>query len=151
MTGLKPRNAVRLDRTVGRPVYFVHRWLYRLTGGRIGRNSAQGPILLLTTTGRRSGRLRTKALLYMPDGDDFVVVASNGGRPEAPAWWLNLKARPEAEVQVGSRRVSVTAELIGAEEKARLWPRLTEFYEGWGHYQTLTDRELPVVVLRPRA
>ena len=141
---------MRLDRTIGRFVYPLHRQLYRLTGGRIGHRTPQGPVLLLTTTGRKSGQLRTTPLLYLADGDDYVVVASNGGRPNTPAWWHNLRARPEAEVQVGPRRVPVVAELAGPDERARLWPRLTEFYEGWAHYQTLTDREIPVVVLRPR-
>ena len=147
---MDPRNAVRLDRTIGRFVYPLHRWLYRTTGGRIGHRTRQGPVLLLTTVGRKSGQPRTTPLLYMADGDDVVVVASNGGRPQTPAWWHNLRAQPEAEVQVGPRRMSVAAELAGPEERARLWPRLTGFYGGWAHYQTLTDREIPVVVLRPR-
>lgn len=144
---MKPENAVRLDRTIGAYVYPLHKWLYRVTGGRIGRSSAQGPILLLTTTGRKSGEPRTNPLLYMPDGDRFIVVASNGGRPNTPAWFLNLTAAPEAEVQVGRRKVRVRAELLRGADKAAMWERVTAFYRGWAHYQTLTDRDIPVVVL----
>src|SRR5438034_1014549 len=90
-SGASVAAAVRLDRTVGRFIYPVHRMLYRLTGGRVGQKSAQGPMLLLTTTGRKSGQPRTQPLLYMPDGDNYVVVASNGGRDQPPAWWLNLR------------------------------------------------------------
>ena len=146
---MKPETAVRLDRTVGRFVYPVHRTLYRLTGGRIGQKSAQGPILLLTTTGRKSGQARTHPLLYMPDGDNYVVVASNGGRDQPPAWWLNLRAQPRAEIQVGRDRIPVQADVLGPAEKEEIWPRVTAFYQGWGHYQMLTNRDIPVVVLRP--
>lgn len=146
---MTPQTAVRIDRTVGRLIYRVHRWLYRLTGGAIGHRTPQGTILLLTTTGRRTGTRRTIPLLYMPDGDRFVVVGSNGGRPQPPAWLLNLQATPEAEVQVASRRLRVTAELLQGEARAALWSRLTAYYDGWAHYETLTDRPIFAVVLRP--
>ena len=147
---MKAKNAVRLDRTIGRQVYAIHRWLYRATGGRIGQKSAQGPMLLLTTTGRKSGQPRTNPLLYMPDGENCVVVGSNGGRPEMPQWVLNLKADPNCSVQVGRHTYPAIADVLQGDAKAGLWPRLTDFYEGWAHYTTITDRELPVVVLRPR-
>ena len=86
----------------------------------------------------------------MPDGDNYVVVASNGGRDTPPAWWLNLRADPRAEIQVGRERIPVQGDLLGPAQKQEIWPRVTSFYEGWGHYQTLTDRDIPVVVLRPR-
>jgi deazaflavin-dependent oxidoreductase (nitroreductase family) len=146
---VEPERAVRLDRSVGRQVYALHRWIYKATGGLVGHRSGTGPILLLTTKGRRTGRDRTKALLYMQDGDDYVVVASNGGREEPPAWYLNLGANPAARVQVGRRTFDATAHVCDAGEKERLWPRLTALYKGWSYYQTLTDRELPVVALRP--
>ncbi|HLG92392.1 MAG TPA: nitroreductase family deazaflavin-dependent oxidoreductase [Acidimicrobiales bacterium] len=147
---MDPQWAVRLDRTVGRPVYRLHRLAYQLTGGRIGHRSPAGPILLLTTTGRRSGAPRTTPLLYMPLDGAWVVVASNGGRPSPPAWLLNLQADPRASVQVGRQRWPVEAEVLTGEERERLWPRLCAFYPGWAHYQTLTDRPIPAVVLRPR-
>lgn len=145
---MKPKNAVRFDRTLGRLFYKVHRWIYEATDGRIGANSPQGPMLLLSTIGRRSRQLRTTPLMYMRDGDDFVVVGSNGGRPQPPAWFLNLQADPKATVRVGRCKLGVVADIAGSDETAELWPRLREFYDGWSYYQTLTDRELPVVRLR---
>ena len=146
---MKPKRAVALDRIAGRPIYRFHRWIYRLTGGRVGASSGPGPILLLTTTGRKSGQARTTPLLYMPNGDDFVVVASNGGRTEAPAWLLNLKTDPACTVQVRRNTFPATAELLEGEAKDPLWPALTSFYAGWAHYQTLTDRQIPAVILHP--
>ena len=146
---MKPATAVRIDRTVGRFVYRLHHFLYGLTGGRIGSRSPQGPMLLLTTTGRKSGQARTTPLLFMPDGAGWVVVASNGGRPAPPAWLLNLEADPTCTVQVKRDRTPARAEILRGDDKSELWARLAAFYPGWAHYQTLTDRELPVVVLHP--
>ncbi|HVM41506.1 MAG TPA: nitroreductase family deazaflavin-dependent oxidoreductase [Acidimicrobiia bacterium] len=146
---MKPKNAVRLDRTVGRAVYRLHLWMYRKTDGRIGRDTAQGPVILLTYTGRKSGKEYTTPLLSVPDGDGWIVVASNGGRPNHPAWYLNVKDLPDVEVQDGRRKVKAKAVVADAERRAELWPHLFEAYEGWAHYQTLTDREIPVVELRP--
>jgi deazaflavin-dependent oxidoreductase (nitroreductase family) len=125
--------------------------MYEATDGRIGAKSSQGPILLLSTVGRRSGQPRTTPLLYLRDGDDFVVVGSNGGRPEPPAWFLNLQADPKVTVRDGRRTLSVVAETVSAEERGELWSRLHEFYPGWSHYQTLTARPLPVIRLRPHS
>jgi deazaflavin-dependent oxidoreductase (nitroreductase family) len=130
--------------------YKVHRWMYEASDGRVGARSSQGPILLLSTVGRRSGQPRTTPLLFMRDGEDFVVVGSNGGRPQTPAWFLNLEADPKATVRDGRRTLSVVAETVSAEERGQLWSRLHEFYPGWSHYQTLTDRHLPVIKLRPQ-
>lgn len=147
---MKPKNSVRLDRWVGRwLVYPLHRTVYRLTRGRVGKRTAQGPVILLTHTGRKSGKRYTTPLLSMPDGDGWVVVASNGGRPEHPAWFHNVKANPDVEVQDGRRTITAVATVASPERRAELWPRLHEQYEGWAHYQTLTDREIPVVELRP--
>jgi deazaflavin-dependent oxidoreductase (nitroreductase family) len=147
---VKPKNAVRFDRTLGPLFYKVHRWMYEASDGRVGARSSQGPILLLHTVGRRSGQPRTTPLLYMRDGEDFVVVGSNGGRPEPPAWFLNLEADPKATVRDGRRTLSVVAETVGPDDRGALWSRLHEFYPGWSHYQTLTDRHLPAIRLRPQ-
>lgn len=147
---MDPRNAVRFDRTIGRAFYRAHRWLYRLTGGAIGHRTPEGPMLVLTTTGRRSGKPRASVLLYMPDGDDFIVVGSNGGRPQAPAWLLNVRAEPEVEVQVGRRRFAARAEVLDGADREDIWPRLKAHYRGWDHYQTLTDRTIHPVRLVPR-
>jgi F420H(2)-dependent quinone reductase len=145
---MDPKHAVAFDRKVGRWFYRVHCRAYRLTGGLVGHRSRMGPMLLLTTTGRRTGERRTTPLLYMPDDADFVVVGSNGGRDRPPAWLLNLEASPEAEIQVGRRKTAVVAEVLRGANKDEFWPRLTEHYQGWSYYQQLTDREIPVVRLR---
>jgi deazaflavin-dependent oxidoreductase (nitroreductase family) len=140
---------VWFDRTIGRHSYRIHRSLYRWTGGVIGHRTPAGPMLLLTTVGRKSGQPRTNPLLYMPDGANFVVVGSNGGRPQPPAWILNLTATPEVDLQVGRRRCRAVAQVLSGEAKAAMWPRLLEHYPGWGSYQALTEREIKVVSLVP--
>lgn len=127
----------------------AHSLVYRATGGRVAGRVFKSPVLLLTTTGRKSGRERTIPLMYLEDGENLVVVASNGGAPNHPAWWLNLKANPEATVQIGDRKVRVRAERARPEEKERLWPKLVAMYGSYEDYQKRTQREIPVVVLRP--
>ncbi len=127
----------------------LHSFVYRATNGRLGGRIAGGPVLLLTTTGRKSGREHTVPLLYLKDGEDVVVVASNGGTASHPAWWLNLQVNPEATVEVGDRKVRVWAEEAGSEDKERLWPKLAEMYGGYESYRRRTDREIPVVLLHP--
>jgi len=127
----------------------LHSFVYRATNGRVGGRIAGGPVLLLTTIGRKSGKERTVPLLYLRDGEDMVVVGSNGGTATSPAWWLNLTANPEATVEVGGRKVRVRAEEAGSEEKERLWPKLVEMYGGYEDYRRRTDREIPVVFLHP--
>ncbi len=105
--------------------------------------------LLLTTAGRRTGRTRVMPLLYIPDGDRFVVVGSNGGDDRPPAWWLNLQAWPAAQVQVGRRRHRVTARRGRGAELADLWERLEQSYRYYADYRRRTSREIPVVVLEP--
>jgi F420H(2)-dependent quinone reductase len=122
-------------------------WLYRLSGGRVMGKMGTAPILLLTTTGRKSGRSRTAPLLYLKDDRSLVLVASLGGAPKHPAWFLNLAANPEVTVQIGSQRSSATARRASAEEKARLWPRLVAMYPQYADYQKRTTREIPVVIL----
>ncbi len=129
----------------------VHTWLYRVTGGRIGHEAGGLASLLLTTTGRRSGAERTVALTYIPDGRDYVVVASNGGADRDPAWWLNLSAAPDATVQVGPNVVPIVAHAADPQERRRLWPMLTAANPFYARYEQLTARPIPVVILRPRA
>ena len=107
------------------------------------------PVLLLTTTGRKTGRRHTIPLLYLEDGENFVVVASNGGAPRHPAWWSNLRADPEANVEIGGRELRARAQKASPEEKEWLWPRLVAMYGAYENYQRRTDREIPVVILRP--
>jgi F420H(2)-dependent quinone reductase len=122
-------------------------WLYRLSGGRVMGKMGAAPILLLTTTGRKSGRSRTTPLLYLKDDGSLVLVASLGGAPKHPAWFLNLETDPGVTVQVGSQRSSATARRASAEEKARLWPRLVAMYPQYADYQKRTTREIPVVIV----
>jgi len=125
----------------------IHTAVYRATGGRMGGSLAGRPMLLLTTTGRRSAAPRTTPLAYMNDGKDWVVVASNNGAPNDPAWWLNLQASPEATVQEGADLWSVHAHRASPSEHERLWPRLIAHNPPWAGYQARTSREIAVVVL----
>lgn len=129
----------------------LHRAVYRLSGGRIGgRLTLSAPILLLTTTGRRSGRARTVPLIYLRDGDTLVVVGSMGGSDTHPEWFLNLRAQPEARVDVDGQSTCVRAEEAHGAERAQLWPQLATLFPGFAAYQRATDRPIPVVILRPR-
>jgi deazaflavin-dependent oxidoreductase (nitroreductase family) len=122
---------------------------YRETDGEVGYLWNGAPTLLLTTTGRRSGEPRTSALIFGRDGDDYLVVASQGGAPTHPNWYHNLTANPEAEIQVRGDRLAVRAHAASDDEKARLWPIVTEVWPNYDVYQTRTDRAIPVVVLSP--
>ena len=125
----------------------VHRFVYRATGGRLGGNLGGRKTLLLTTIGRRSGRERVTPLLYVDDGEDFVVVASNAGDDRHPAWWLNLQAHPHASVQAGTERHAVRARRASPDEARRLWPVLEASYRHYPEYRRRTAREIPVVIL----
>jgi len=126
----------------------IHRAFMRLTGGRFGRVGAMDA-LLLTTTGRKSGDRRDVAVNYMRDGDSYVVVASYAGEDRDPAWWLNLKSDPDAEVTLAGKRERVRArETVGA-ERDRLWSRFIEADPAYAEYQRRTKRRLPVVLLVP--
>ncbi|MFJ6195425.1 nitroreductase family deazaflavin-dependent oxidoreductase [Micromonospora sp. NPDC092111] len=124
---------------------------YVETGGAEGHEWRPGVwTLLLTTRGRRSGKLRRTALIYGRDGDDYLVVASQGGAPQHPAWYLNLLADPAAEVQVGAETFAVRARTAEPGEKPRMWRTMTGAWPAYDEYQTKTDREIPVVVLERR-
>ena len=124
--------------------------IYRLTGGRVGGKLGKAPILLLTTTGRKSGQPRTAPVLYLADEDRFVVINTNAGNDKTPAWSLNLRANPEAEVEIGRKRIPVRSRLAEGEERADLWRRHMQQYEGWDFYESRLDREVGVFVLEPR-
>ena len=127
----------------------LHSGVYRLTGGRVAGRMFNSPVLLLITTGRKTGRERTTPLLYLEDGENLVVVASVGGAPRHPGWYWNLKANPEARVRIKDRTLRVRAEEAEGDEKRRLWTRLVEMYPPYADYQRRTQREIPVLVLRP--
>lgn len=129
----------------------VNTWVFKLSGGRLGNRFLRGaPVLLLTTTGARSGQRRTTPLIYLEDGEDVVLVASKGGMSHHPAWYHNLVKHPDAEVQIGSAVRPVRARRASDEEKAALWPRLVAIYRDYDDYQARTSRDIPVMVLSPR-
>ena len=135
--------------TLLRVISTTHTFWYRLTGGVIGARLAGRPMLLLTTTGRKSGKRRTTPLQYFKDGDNMIVIASNGGNPWHPVWWLNLERNPDAEVQVKNRKSRIKAEKVEGEERERLWRAAVDTYGRYEDYQMTANREIPVVVLRP--
>ena len=122
---------------------------YRETGGEVGYLWNDVPTLLLTSTGRRTGEERTSALIFARDGDDYLVVASKGGMPTHPVWYLNLQANPQARIQVKADELAVVARTASADEKPRLWKIVTEVWPNYDVYQSRTDRDIPVVVLSP--
>lgn len=120
---------------------------YLATNGEDGHLYQGWPTLLLTTRGRKSGKLRRTALIYQQDGDRYLLVASNAAAPKHPAWYLNLVANPEVTVQVGADTFTARARTATPEEKRLLWPRMTAIFPLYDTYQAQTDRELPLVIL----
>ena len=121
---------------------------YEETNGEVGHDWEGGaPCLILTTTGRKTGQERKFPLIYQEHDGSYVIVASNGGAPQHPGWYLNLRANPEVKVQVKGDRFTARARTATAVERARLWPKMTNVWPDYDEYQTKTDREIPVVVL----
>jgi deazaflavin-dependent oxidoreductase (nitroreductase family) len=133
------------------PLMRGHAAIYRATGGRIGgRLPGLPPLLLLDHVGAKSGRQRTTPLVYMPDGENMLVVASKGGHPSDPGWMHNLRAHPDTQVQIGRDRLKVHARETGSEDSKRLWPRAAEYNPHWRRYRERTSRRIPLVLLEPR-
>ena len=141
--------AKRAQRLLGKVMTGTHAAIYRASDGNLAGRMFNSPVLLLITTGRKTGRERTNPLLYLQDGENLVVVASVGGAPKHPDWYWNLKANPEARVQIKDRTLRVSAEEAKDEEKRRLWRLVVEMYPPYEDYQRRTQREIPVFVLRP--
>ena len=139
-----------VERVLG-PMLTVHQWLYEHSDGRIGATLGGRPMLLLRTVGRRTGQPRPAALLYVRDGDAYVVIASNGGAPAHPDWYRNLVDHPDAEVIVAGVTTVVRAETVSGAERERLWQNALHSYGGYAGYQARTTREIPVVRLVPVA
>lgn len=130
----------------------VYRWTGGLLGSkwRVGSAFPRGvPVLLLTTTGRKSGQPRVAPLLFIEEGRDVIVVASQGGLPRDPLWYRNLQATPECEIQIKRRKMKMKARTANSTERARLWPKLVAHYSDFASYEAWTDREIPVVILEP--
>lgn len=131
----------------------LHQLVYERSGGWVGHRLAGTRNLLLRTVGARSGQRRTNALSYARSGDGYVVVASMGGAPRSPGWYHNLRADPEAEIQVGTRRIPVRARFVlpGDADRDRLWELVNRHNANrYRNYQTITSRPIPIVVLTPR-
>lgn len=134
-------------RPVVRVFTAMHVELYRVTGGKA--QVAKYPTMLLTTRGRKTGKLRTIPLIYIQDGSCYVIAAAYAGSDRDPTWWLNLRAAKEAEIQVMRTKIRVRAEVATPQERAAFWPRLVAMYPYFVDYQERTQREIPVVILRP--
>jgi deazaflavin-dependent oxidoreductase (nitroreductase family) len=125
-----------------------HVSLYRLTGGKVGGGEH---MLILTTTGRKSGVERDTPLFFFRDGEHFVIIASAGGAAKHPTWWLNLRSNPQARIQIGANVIPVAAVEAEGEERQRLWSIVAEHYTNFVAYQKRTAREIPLIVLTSRA
>jgi len=125
----------------------IHVFLYRLTGGRFGGRIQALQVLLLTTTGRRTGQPRTVPLGSFSDDGAHIVIASNGGSDRHPGWFVNLKHEPSVKVQIGSETREAEARVVHGSERARLWQRLISLAPGYAGYERSTKREIPVVAL----
>ena len=122
--------------------------LYRLSGGSIAGTFKGVPVLLLTTIGRKTGKKRTKPLLYLMDNDQVVLVASHAGASTHPIWWRNLLQNPSAEVQIKRTLMQVKAREATPEERERLWPKMVALYPDYQNYQKRTTRTIPIVLLQ---
>jgi F420H(2)-dependent quinone reductase len=143
---------VAIGDAVTSQVLRLHQRVYEASDGRVGHRVLGAPSLLLRTTGRRTGARRTNALIYAPDGDDLVVVASNGGADKPPAWLHNLVAEPSVEIQLGRERRPARARVLerGDPDYERLWKLVNDNNRGrYDRYQTMTSRPIPLVVLSP--
>ena len=126
-------------------VFAIHRTLYRALGGRlVGRN-----VLILTTTGRKTGRRRGTPVFFVRAGGDYVVIASNGGEDRFPGWWHNIRANPDIEIEVGRSRIACRAERVSGAEVPSLLAKLDRVYSGYARYAARTTRELTLFRLKP--
>ena len=140
---------VTLRRWLIKAMSKTHLLVHRLSRGRFLSRVAGMPVLLLTTTGRRSGKPRTTPLTFFRDGANLVVIASNGGADRPPDWSLNLEQNPRAVVKIGTDELTVQARNASTEERERLWPGITATYSGYARYQEKTARQIPVLILTP--
>jgi deazaflavin-dependent oxidoreductase (nitroreductase family) len=124
---------------------------FRASGGKVGGQFEGAPLLLLHTTGAKTGKARINPVMYQADGDNHVVFASKGGAPTNPDWYHNLVANPRASIEVGDKTINVVAHVADDETRERLWPTWKQQYPGFAEYEAKTDRQIPVVVLEPEA
>ena len=127
----------------------IHTAMYRLSGGKLGGNMNGSRVLLLTTTGRKSGKARTVPLGCFDHKNGYVIVASNGGQPANPAWYHNLRSNPQVSVQVLDKVISVNAEVLSGQARAQAWQQVIATSPSYANYEKRTTREIPLVLLRP--
>jgi deazaflavin-dependent oxidoreductase (nitroreductase family) len=142
-------NGARPPRSLIRAAGAIQRFAIVCTGGRLGRDLFDHPILLLTTIGRRSGKQRTQPLLYLREADSYLVAASFGGHDQDPAWLTNLQVNPRATIVVAGKRMRVLASMATPDERERFWPRFLSLSPAYEKYQRSTARQIPIVMLRP--
>ena len=136
----------RLKDTFSRVATTLHRELFRRTGGKVGGQMFKQPMMMLTTTGRRSGQPRVTPLLCILDGDRYLAIGSNGGDDRTPQWVRNLEVNPEATIQLRTETIPVRARVATPEEKKALWPKVIAAYKGYDNYQRKTSRDIPVLI-----
>ena len=134
---------------MGMLIFKVIVFLYNVSGGRIGGKMGKVPVLLLTATGRKTGKKRTLPLVYIMDGSAYVITASAGGADKNPGWFFNIRSNPQATIQVKDKHITVMAEIAGQEKKSELWARLVEVAPNFAGYQKRTSRDIPMVILHP--
>ena len=122
---------------------------FRANGGKVGGQFEGAPLLLLHTTGAKSGQARVNPVMYQADGDNYVVFASKAGAPTSPDWYHNLVANPRASVEVGDTTLNVAAQIVDGDTRDRLWSKQKELYPGFADYESKTTRQIPVIVLQP--
>lgn len=127
----------------------VNVWLYKLSGGRLMNRYAGDPICLVTMTGAKSGKRRIVPLMYVPHGDNVILVASLAGAPQNPFWYHNLRAHPNIEVGYDGQRRNLRARIVDSTEKAELWPICVEHYASFEDYQKRTNRDIPIFICEP--
>ena len=127
----------------------IYIFLYRLTSGAIGGRMAGLQVLLLTTTGRKTGQPRITPLGYFKQDGSFVVIASNGGADQNPAWFYNLKSNPQVTLQIGNKHLAAKAEVADTDKRGQMWAELVKMAPAYEHYTTRTKREIPMIILHP--
>ena len=127
----------------------MYSFFYRISGGRMGGSMGRLGVLLLTTTGRKSGAARTVPLGYFEHDGGYVLAASNAGAKSNPGWYFNLQSDPKASIQVKDRKMQATAEMVGADQYAALWARLIQLSPAYGAYPARSGRQIPLIIMRP--
>ncbi|MEO6457131.1 MAG: nitroreductase family deazaflavin-dependent oxidoreductase [Chloroflexia bacterium] len=147
LTRFLDRIQLAASKRLNKPITDMHAAIYNLTGGALGGRLRETKVLLLTTTGRKTGNQHTSPLNYLPYKGSYAVAASNSGRPNHPAWYLNLLANPEATVQLGRATKEVRARETTEEERSRLWTELVSKARNYGEYEKMTTRKIPMMIL----